>query len=1765
MRDRLPGSRGLSASIVTLIIAGLAGGALQGCSSDGNDLLPTGAPGNDNKEPAAPVWTAGMPAGQRMFFFDNFQNGLPSWEPMAGAWEVTQQGSSLQYTAGRREYALSYAGNPNWSNYTVSAQVIIDDDRHGQVGIVGRGDSDHYYFELVLGRNPQGQRGWAIRQRLSHRWTTLATGPFDYQMAKPYVMRLSFRGSRLEGSISADSGGSWATLGAGEAPASSWRVGRAGVVTYGGAARFDDVGVTGDEELIAAVDLANGWGPVSLLRDNTTTFPTGKPTGGWYVTPIHVTLRPDGKVLVTGFSRKAASGCTSGATGTQRENGMTWLLDPAALDSAADMSTLLTTPINEQNLDPGRDVLYCAGHSPLADGRVFFTAGTRYTDGLPDSNPERGLRYSRIFGGTSIARVATNGGTYHFMQGGQSGIAYPDPGAVGDGGTVSGEKWYPTTLLMPDGKVLIFGGFHWSAASMAGVKPNNSFEVFDTGAWDANHNANPYSVLSQHTTTGISGDLPPTRGYSNMLLLPRPVAAGSAGGFARSVAIYGGKGRVALFNHEPGSFSPDTARLFAGANALTISPEGVPANERAEGGSGVLLSDGRIMIFNGGHTGDGAKRAYVYNPYTDTWLSPTGAACTTASCSLNTFVSRMYGQAVQLPDGQVMIINGFGAQSGDGQAFEEMGNETDIADAEGDPRQPVLVDPYATPSMTADPQPIWPEPTHRGYHSVSLLLKDGRILVGGGKDKDHATGCEKNELRIYTPPYLQGNPTRPAVTNITEGQNIQVGSGTFTINYTGTLKSTRGVALVALGSLTHAFDMGQRYVPLTVVSGGGATGSVTVRAPTNINVAQPGYYTLFVVDSAGVPSMGVSVRLTPPPTCLYAVNGNAHSYIEAELSSRKDGPFVTTADAGRSNGNYVDVTEGSGNHTTVPDEGKVMWYDVNVTNGGDFFLWALVNAPDTGGDTAYVSVNGGADIQLTASGTPGTWNWVRLSATASAINGGVNTLKVKVREDGLKIDKLVLTKSGSLTPSGITNTVQSCNGPAIPNAPTATPGNGQVALSWSAVTGATSYTVRWGTSSGNYTSSQSGITGTSTTVSGLTNGTTYFFAVSAHTATLASGLSNETAAAPASGPQAPPPPWVTQDIGAVAAPGNSTYVAATGTHTVVGNGADIWTAADEFRFTHQSITGDATITARLTGFTGTGTINANAKAGVMIRQNVMANSPHVLSCLPVQGQATLIKQVRRLTSGATSTSASGAAATFPRWVRAVRSGNSLSTFESTNGTSWTQVGTPQTIATLGATAFFGLAVTSHVDGTNYTATFDNVSITTPMPQPPGPPTNLVCTPGDNQCACTWTAPAGGASSYNVKRSLVSGSGHTPIVTNHTPTSYTDTAAVNGTAHFYVVSANNTAGEGNNSSQASCTPVPPPTAPSDLTVIGGVGQATLNWIDNASDENGFKIDRKPFGSPDTSFAEVAQVGANVQSYLDTPLAAGGYTWRVRAFNSSGHSPYSNSADATVTAPAGPAAPSNLSATITGGNSVNLTWSDNSTTETGFRVERKTGAGAYSTLATKAVNVTSHSDTTVTAGNTYTYRVVATGSPDSPASNEVVAVLRGMEADAYVRGGTNGTLNYGAATALEAKLNTTPPENNRESFVRFTLTDVQATVVSAKLRIFGNANTTAKIIGISGVSNITWVEGTGTGQAVAGITYNTKPAIGSQITSQSVGITAGFWEFDITSYVQAQRTAGATKVSLSIVQVTSSTNGQTSFTSRENATVANRPLVVISSRP
>lgn len=903
-------------------------------------------------------------------FSEDFQSGEAlQWTPYAGSWDVQQTaGLSKQYAAPSKILNQSIAGSYRWTDYQVEARVTLRDDA-GKVGLLGRVGGTHHYYELLLGRNgAEGKRSWFIRRRTDHVWDTLASGELEYELNVPYRLRFDLRGERLAGLISSDDGGTFTELGA--VTDARYAAGKIGVASYFTSGSFDDVTVEG-----AAIALAVGpWGPIAELRDTTNTFVTGRPPGGWYVTAIHATLRPsDGSVVLTGFGRKAEASC-SGTTG--REVGETFVVAPSQIDALADGATLFVQPLNEQNRDQAHEVLYCAGHNTLADGRIFYTGGTRYPSTLPNTSPELGVNYARLYNPqtNSFTRISAP------MKGGQS--------------LTPGMKWYPTNALMPDGQVLTFGGFHWYGGG-SGDQKNLSFELFDPKILDANPAADPFTVLTQHTEG--NAETPPTRGYTNLFVLPKPVPASSAGGFARSVAVAGGVGRVFLFNHEPGPMGAQ--RLMARTNSRSPNPS---LTEKAEGASGLMLPDGKLMFPNGGHDGVGAQRTYFYDPYADSWST------------LDTGISRIYANALWLPNGTVLLVNGY---------VSEPGSVNDVTSPLGGPdgvRKPQIIDPFA---RTVTTEPAWPEPTGRGYHSFALLLKDGRVMIGGGKDGNHSTGCEKNELRIYSPPYLSAGP-RPAITNVSSGQRLTVGGSSLTINYSGTVRATRGVALLAPPSVTHAFDSGQRYVPLTITAGP-ANGTLTVALPASINEAPPGDYLLHVVSDLGVPSVGVHVRLTPPAACVYPVTAGTDAYIEAEGSSRRAGPFQRVSDATRSSGAFMQVDPASGSTTSVPDEAKVMWYDLDVRTAGNFFLWTLANGPNTSSDSFYASVNGNADVVLDTL-PANAWGWQR-SATAFNLPVGKHTLKIKAREGGAKLDKLRLTTSTSTTaPTGLGSTAMTC-------------------------------------------------------------------------------------------------------------------------------------------------------------------------------------------------------------------------------------------------------------------------------------------------------------------------------------------------------------------------------------------------------------------------------------------------------------------------------------------------------------------------------------------------------------------------------------------------------------------------------------------------------------------------------------------------------------------------------------------------------------------
>jgi len=191
--------------------------------------------------------------------------------------------------------------------------------------------------------------------------------------------------------------------------------------------------------------------------------------------------------------------------------------------------------------------------------------------------------------------------------------------------------------------------------------------------------------------------------------------------------------------------------------------------------------------------------------------------------------------------------------------------------------------------------------------------------------------------------------------------------------------------------------------------------------------------------------------------------------------------------------------------------------------------------------------------------------------------------------------------------------------------------------------------------------------------------------------------------------------WSGADIGAPAAAGGFTS-GASGSFTVRGSGTDAYGTSDKFYYAYRTITGDATIVARVTGIENK---NGWSKAGVMIRQSPDANAANVMA-LVSPTPTNLYRFQARTAAGATTSSASGGNGAVPVWLKLQRVGNTFTASYSANGSTWSALGAATPI-TMTDPVLVGLAVTSHVDGTLATGTFDSVSIQTPPPGvPPAP-------------------------------------------------------------------------------------------------------------------------------------------------------------------------------------------------------------------------------------------------------------------------------------------------------------------------------------------------------------------------------------------------------------------------------------------------------------
>ena len=142
--------------------------------------------------------------------------------------------------------------------------------------------------------------------------------------------------------------------------------------------------------------------------------------------------------------------------------------------------------------------------------------------------------------------------------------------------------------------------------------------------------------------------------------------------------------------------------------------------------------------------------------------------------------------------------------------------------------------------------------TPREYHGTALLLPDARVLVSG-MGADFGNVPDEKSAEFYSPPYLFKG-ARPTITQAPA--EIQH-NATFFVG-TPDAASIAKAVLIRTGAVTHFFDQNERYLPLTFTQ---TTGGLSVTAPVDANLAPPGVYMLFIINSNGVPSMAPFVQV----------------------------------------------------------------------------------------------------------------------------------------------------------------------------------------------------------------------------------------------------------------------------------------------------------------------------------------------------------------------------------------------------------------------------------------------------------------------------------------------------------------------------------------------------------------------------------------------------------------------------------------------------------------------------------------------------------------------------------------------------------------------------------------------------------------------------------------------------------------------------------------------------------------------------------------
>lgn len=529
---------------------------------------------------------------------------------------------------------------------------------------------------------------------------------------------------------------------------------------------------------------------------------------------INQILLPTGKILLIS---KLTDSPTPPEQRPDGGSGTAHLFDPATGQYTA------VDPPNVPGQEPGDTALpnlFCVGHAQLADGRILVAGGQRASSAAGHGiQGHRGLWIFNPF--TETWQVQ---------------------------GLMHHGRWYPTLTTLADGRVVIMSGFDEygrearaadaTHPAVEGERINREIEVFTPnpnpdlpGTLERVSAALPADLYSEGPSHAM--DLYPRNvllpdgrilmaGPSTVpsVLTPRPTGAGDwTWQDLPEKAVFPGS------QYEYGNWTTAVLRPFE-LNAQGVAP----------------ATQVQLMGGTAGPSNHGTTHTYVLK----TANVSAGFAKVPAANSIQ--IPRAHHNTVQLPDGSMVTIGG-GLGTVDPADTPEIPGGNHLYD--GAIFSTEIYNP-TTNSWAMGPS----NAQRRTYHSTALLLPDGRVLSAGDDRETKRSHPSQWVAEYYKPAYLFRG-ARPTIAGATGA----AGYGSAITISTPDAESIRSAVLIPPAAVTHGVDMQGRMIimPATVAD----AGHVTVTTPVSGNVAPPGYYMLFLVNTQGVPSKAQWVRIDP--------------------------------------------------------------------------------------------------------------------------------------------------------------------------------------------------------------------------------------------------------------------------------------------------------------------------------------------------------------------------------------------------------------------------------------------------------------------------------------------------------------------------------------------------------------------------------------------------------------------------------------------------------------------------------------------------------------------------------------------------------------------------------------------------------------------------------------------------------------------------------------------------------------------------------------